>query len=139
MKKIYLLLSTSILCLIALGFIYPPEKLMEPLELVKIMKSSDAAKTIIFNVGPNPQLKGATYIGPGEDPTNKERMKTLLKGIAKNQPIVIYCGCCKLEDCWNIAEASKILAAQNYTNYKILNLSEDFTEDWVNKGYPLEQ
>lgn len=93
---------------------------------------------MILNVGPSPQIKGAKYIGNAEDPANKERLRAAVKNFPKNKDIVIYCGCCKLEDCWNIAEANKVLTSMGFTNFKILNMPDDFTVDWHEKGYPVE-
>ena len=121
-----------------LSFTYPAEKLLDPAKLAEIIKDPKAAKPMIINVGPTPMIKGAKFIGAAEDPTNKERLKTMVKDLPKNKDIVLYCGCCKLEDCWNIHEASKIMTSMGFTNYKILNMPEDFTIDWHAKGYPLE-
>ncbi len=128
-----------LIALIALCFTYPEEKLLLPSKLSETIKDPKAPKPLIFNVGPTPMIKGAKFIGNAEDPANKERLKNALKDIPKNKEVVIYCGCCKLVDCWNISEADKILSSQGFTNYKILNMPTDFTEDWLNKGYPIEQ
>jgi rhodanese-related sulfurtransferase len=121
-----------------ISFTYPAEKLLEPAKLAEIIKDPKAPKPMIINVGPTPLIKGAKFVGAAEDPANKERLKTMVKDLPKSKDIVLYCGCCKLEDCWNIHEASKIMASMGFTNYKILNMPEDFTVDWHTKGYPME-
>lgn len=133
-------LSLAVLCCAALwiAFSYPPEKLMDPARLAEVLRSSSAKKPIILNVGPSAPIKGSQLIGNAEDPANKEKLKAALKALPKNTDIVIYCGCCKLEDCWNIHEADKILSASGYTDYKILNLPTDFYKDWADKNYPLQ-
>ncbi len=130
--------SILFLCLLALSFTYPAEKLLAPAKLVEIIKSPTAPKPVILNVGPSAQIKGSTYIGNAEDPTNKERLKATVKNFPKNKDFVIYCGCCKLNDCGNVAEANKVLTSMGFTNFKILNMPDDFTVDWLNKGYPTE-
>ncbi|HVD98455.1 MAG TPA: hypothetical protein VNB90_09655 [Cytophagaceae bacterium] len=127
----------AIVCLIV-AFSYPSEKLIAPAKLAEVIKDPKATKPVILNVGPTPLIKGANYIGAAEDPTNKERLRATVKDLPKNKEIVLYCGCCKLEDCWNIHEADKIMSSMGFTNYKILNMPEDFTVDWYNKGYPME-
>jgi len=127
----------AIVCLIV-AFSYPSEKLIAPAKLAEVIKDPKATKPVILNVGPTPLIKGAKYIGAAEDPTNKERLRATVKDLPKNKEIVLYCGCCKLEDCWNIHEADKIMSSMGFTNYKILNMPEDFTVDWYNKGYPME-
>lgn len=119
------------------AFTYPTEKLLDPAVFAETLKNPAAKKPILFNVGPTPMLSGAQAIGNIADPANKEKMKTALKTIPKDSDIVIYCGCCKLEDCWNIHDADALLSSMGYTNYKILNLPTDFTTDWLNKKYPM--
>ena len=136
MKPKFLLLF--LVGILLLSFSYPTEKLMDPAKLAAIIKNPSTPKPLLINVGPTPLIKGAKYIGAAEDPTNKERLKAMVKDLPKNKDIVIYCGCCKLEDCWNIHEADKILSGMGFTNFKILNMPEDFTVDWHQKGYPME-
>jgi hypothetical protein len=139
MKKKYITpLLIAIAALIAISFTYPAEKLLEPAKLAEIIKDPKAAKPMILNVGPTPLIKGAKFIGAAEDPANKERLKSMVKDLPKGKDIVLYCGCCKLEDCWNIHEADKIMTSMGFTNYRILNMPEDFTVDWHTKGYPIE-
>jgi hypothetical protein len=122
-----------------MSFTYPHEKMIEPSKLIEIIKNPSAPKPMIFNVGPSPNIPGAIKIGDLADPINKEKLKEKLINIPKNKNIVVYCGCCKLEDCWNIHEANKLLTNLNYSNFKILNLPTDFYTDWINKKYPIEQ
>jgi hypothetical protein len=139
MKKKYITpLLIAIAALIAISFTYPAEKLLEPAKLAEIIKDPKAIKPMIINVGPTPLIKGAKFIGAAEDPANKERLKSMVKDLPKGKDIVLYCGCCKLEDCWNIHEADKIMTSMGFTNYRILNMPEDFTVDWHTKGYPIE-
>lgn len=137
-RKIVFLLGLSTVLFLVLCFSYPADKLLAPAKLAEIIKDPKTTKPYIINVGPTPMIKGAKYIGAAEDPTNKEKLKTMIKDFPKNKDIVLYCGCCKLEDCWNIHEADKIMSSMGFTNYKILNMPEDFTVDWHSKGYPIE-
>jgi thiosulfate/3-mercaptopyruvate sulfurtransferase len=137
MKRVYLY-GAIVLALTVLAFTYPTEKLMDPAVLAKILNSQSADKPLIINVGPSGPIKTSTLIGNAEDPANKAKLQALLKTLPKDKKIVIYCGCCKLGECWNISEANKVLAAAGFTNYQILNLETDFTLDWINKGYPMQ-
>ncbi|HSZ25259.1 MAG TPA: hypothetical protein VK766_06065 [Cytophagaceae bacterium] len=137
-RKIIFLLGLSTMLFLIWCFSYPADKLLAPVKLAEIIKDPKVTKPYIINVGPTPMIKGAKYIGAAEDPANKEKLKTMVKDFPKNKDIVLYCGCCKLEDCWNIHEADKIMTSMGFTNYKILNMPEDFTVDWHNKGYPIE-
>ncbi len=137
MKRKFAIVSLLVFMAI-FSFTYPVEKLLAPERLVEIIKDPKVQKPLIINVGPTPLIKGAKYIGAAEDPENKERLKIMVKDLQKIKDIVIYCGCCKLEDCWNIHEADKIMSSMGFTNYKILNMPQDFTVDWHQKGYPME-
>jgi hypothetical protein len=140
MKKtahIFIGLAVFVLALV-IAFTYAPEKLMDPAKLAELIKTPAAKKPIILNVGPSAPIPGSQLIGNAEDPANKEKLKSVLKNIPKNSDVVIYCGCCKLVDCWNIHEADKVLSTMGYTNYKILNMPTDFSKDWVDKKYPLQ-
>jgi hypothetical protein len=138
MKKNLAIFTALIGVMVCIAFVYAPEKLMDPARLAEVLKNPSAKKLIILNVGPSAPIPGSKLIGSAEDPANKEKLKAALKQIPKNSEIVIYCGCCKLVDCWNIHEADKVLSELGYTHYKILNLPTDFNKDWVDKGYPLQ-
>lgn len=138
MKKSFCILIFSVVVVLFVAFAYAPEKLMDPAQLAERLKNPSAKKPIIFNVGPSAPIPGSQLIGSTEDPANREKLKAALKSIPKHSEVVLYCGCCKLEDCWNIHEADKALTAMGYTNYKILNLPTDFNKDWADKKYPLQ-
>jgi len=103
-----------------------------------MLKNASAKKPIIYNVGPSAMIPGAILIGETINTANQTKLKTALKSIPANSEIVIYCGCCKIEDCWNIHEAHTILTSMGFTNFNILNLKTDFKTDWVDKKYPIK-
>ena len=57
--------------------------------------------------------------------------------LAKDAPIVLYCGCCPWSRCPNIAAAYDALHALGFGNVKVLHIAEDFGTNWVDKGYPV--
>lgn len=138
MKKSLFILAGVIASALVIAFSYTPDKLVDPAQFAERLKTPGSKKPIILNVGPSAPIPGSQLIGNAEDPANKEKLKSVLKTIPKNSEVVIYCGCCKLVDCWNIHEADKVLSSLGYTNYKILNLPTDFNQDWVDKKYPLQ-
>ena len=138
MKKRIVFFSGLLTLVIAIAFSYTPKKLMDPALLAERLKTPSVKKPVILNVGPSAPIPGSYGIGNAEDPANREKLKSTLKNISKNSEVVLYCGCCKLEDCWNIHEADKVLSGLGYTHYKILNLPTDFNKDWVDKKYPLQ-
>ena len=135
MKKVFLL-SLFVLSLFT-SFTYPAERLMDPAALAAVINDPNAVKPLIINVGMVAMIKGAKYIGQAEDPANKEKLRSFVKDFPKNKDMVIYCGCCKLVDCWNIQEADKLLQSMGFTKYKILNLPTDLHTDWISKKYPM--
>lgn len=138
MKKTFFILLTLLGTLLITAFSYPAEKLMDPAKLVEVLKNPASKKPIILNVGPSAMIPNAILIGETINPANQTKLKTTLKSIPTNSEIVIYCGCCKIEDCWNIHEANTILTNMGFTNFKILNLKTDFKTDWTDKKYPLQ-
>lgn len=136
-KSLYSILFLSVLFFLA-AFSYPVEKLIEPAQLAAVLQNPTTKKPAIYNVGPMAMIPDATLIGETINPANQTKMKAALKDISKNKEIVIYCGCCKIEDCWNIHEANTILTNMGFTNFKILNMKTDFKTDWTDKKYPVK-
>ena len=132
----YFLILSGIL--LFANFTYPVEKLLEPAQLVAVLQNPSAPKPSIYNVGPMGMIPNAILIGETINPANQTKLKSALKDLPKNKEIVIYCGCCKIEDCWNIHEAHTILTSMGFINFKILNMKTDFKTDWIDKKYPLK-
>jgi arsenite-transporting ATPase len=57
--------------------------------------------------------------------------------LAKDTPIVIYCGCCPWSHCPNIAAAYNALRALGFTQVGVLYIADNFGDNWVNKGFPV--
>lgn len=116
---------------------YDPEILMETEYLVRVLKSTKAAKPHIFNVGPMENIKGAKAMGSANTPEGMEKFKEHVDKLPLDASIVIYCGCCKLENCPNVNAPVIYMEARGYTNFKILNIKDDLATDWIDKGYPM--
>jgi thiosulfate/3-mercaptopyruvate sulfurtransferase len=138
MKKLLFILFVLLNLFLLAAFSYPTEKFLAPEKLAETLRNTTLKKPIIYNVGPSAMIPGAIPIGETINPANQTKFKTALKSIPTNSDIVIYCGCCKIEDCWNIHEAHTILINLGFTNFKILNLKTDFKTDWIDKKYPLQ-
>jgi len=76
--------------------------------------------------------------GPVSDYKGMDQFKEGASKISKDKEIVIYCGCCKMDHCPNVAPAYDYLKSNGYKKIKVLNLQEDLIFDWVNKGYPMD-
>jgi rhodanese-related sulfurtransferase len=65
-------------------------------------------------------------------------LKAALGNTPKTKEIVVYCGCCTLDNCERVEKAFNLLRAYGYTNVKALNLHEGFLPDWKGKNYITE-
>jgi hypothetical protein len=77
--------------------------------------------------------------GPGNKPEGIEALKAKLKNVAKDDLVVLYCGCCPMEQCPNIRPAYTATKDMGFTKVKVLELTHNFHADWVEKNYPVEQ
>ena len=76
-KSIYIGVVLSGIFLLT-AFTYPAEKLLDPLKLVDVLKSTSTKKPIIYNVGPSAMIPGSVLIGETINPANQTKLKTSL-------------------------------------------------------------
>lgn len=115
---------------------------MQPADLAKLL-TSGAAKPLVLQVGPKvffqeARITGAKYAGPGSNAQGLQLLEKTVAAAAKDQFIVLYCGCCPWNRCPNVGPAFARLRELGYTNVKVLYLANNFGDDWVRKGYPQE-
>lgn len=115
------------------------KQLITPEALLEQMNKGDTANLLLLNTGPVEDIKGAVTIGAVEDAKNLAKLKEYLKDVPKSKQVVIYCGCCPLSVCPNLKPAYNVLKEMKFKNYKILRLTHDLQEDWIDKGYPVQQ
>lgn len=113
------------------------DQVLQPEQLAAEIAADSATNILILNTGPVDDIKGAVNIGAVEYKKNVRKLKKFLRNIPKDQAIVFYCGCCKMETCPNIVPAFDLLKKEGFTNFKILNIEENLSEDWIAKGYPM--
>lgn len=129
------------------GFIYSygqtptwkKEQMMSTKELADKITANAKDKPLIFNIGPMENIKTAMEMGRATSVTGIERIKSTVAMENKNKAIVVYCGCCSYASCPNIKPAYDALIAAGFKNTKVLELPVGIKEDWVAKGYPMEQ
>ncbi|HEY6330225.1 MAG TPA: rhodanese-like domain-containing protein [Blastocatellia bacterium] len=114
---------------------------IEPVDLVKVLTTDQ--KPAVLQVGFFPlfrlsHIPGAVYAGPANSPEGLDKLTKAVRDLPKTSEIVLYCGCCPLKDCPNVRPAYKALKDMGLTKIKVLILPNNFTQDWVNKGYPVE-
>jgi rhodanese-related sulfurtransferase len=118
----------------------PPQALLQPAELVKLMGKQE--KMIILQVGSHvlfaeAHIPGSEYAGPGNTPAGLQVLRDRVARLPKDQPIVIYCGCCPWDRCPNIRPAYMQLQSLGFTKVKALYIADNFGADWVDKDYPV--
>lgn len=114
------------------------KQLVDPQVLAERIQKGDTANLLILNTGPVEDIKGAVNIGAVEDAKNQAKLKEYLQAVPKDKEVIIYCGCCPLSVCPNLHPAYDALKAMQFTNYKVLRLTHDLQEDWIDKGYPVQ-
>ncbi len=141
MKKIFILLlaiyTTSSYCQTA---IWKKEQMMPTKELADKINSNlnPKEKPLILNVGPMDLIKSSIEVGRATSVTGIEKIKSTVAWENKSRTIVVYCGCCSYASCPNIRPAYDALINAGFKNAKVLELPVGIREDWVAKGFPME-
>jgi thiosulfate/3-mercaptopyruvate sulfurtransferase len=120
----------------------PAAQLLQPEELAQILRSSRDEKPLILQVGSHvlyaeAHISGSEYAGAGGQDTGLQALRDRVKGLERDQFLVIYCGCCPWNKCPNIRSAYRELHSLGFTHVRVLYLANNFGTDWVNKGYPV--
>jgi len=119
----------------------PAEKLVQPAEWAAQLKDGSASNTLMLHVGfktmfDQAHIPGSEYAGPGNTGAGLQVLRDRVATLAKNAPIMIYCGCCPWSRCPNMAGAYDTLIEMGFTNVKAMIIDDNFGTDWVDKGYP---
>lgn len=120
----------------------PGPRLIQPDELMGILKSTRARKPLIIQVGfrvlyLQAHIPGSEYLGPASRPEGIQKLRKRLESLRRTRSIVIYCGCCPWRNCPNVNPAYKELRSMGFKNVKVLYIAQNFGSDWVDKGYPV--
>jgi thiosulfate/3-mercaptopyruvate sulfurtransferase len=119
----------------------PASSLIQPAELAATLRSADAPKPLILQVGfrtmyVQAHISGAEYAGPANGESGLQRLRERVAALPKDAVLVIYCGCCPWDHCPNVGAAFAALRELGFTQVKVLYIAENFDDDWVSKGYP---
>jgi thiosulfate/3-mercaptopyruvate sulfurtransferase len=127
-------------------------QLISPDELAKLLSSEkkddhglpQAPRLLVLQVGVLPLYKlsripNSVYAGMASQPEGLDKLKKAADQWDRGIQIVLYCGCCPFNDCPNVRPAFKALADMGFKNLKVLNLPNNFTQDWENKGLPTDR
>ncbi len=126
------------------AFSIPQSQLIQTEALNRMLQEQPKAHPVILQVGSHlmytqAHIPGSIYAGPGSQPSGLALLASKVGALKKSQVIVLYCGCCPWSHCPNIGPAFKRLHDLGFTNVKALYLANNFGDDWVGKGYRVEQ
>jgi rhodanese-related sulfurtransferase len=115
-------------------------QLIQADELAQALKGP--RKPAVLYVGPKTiyaqaHIPGAENIGPVARPEGMEKLRARAASLAKDGPVVIYCGCCPFDHCPNIRPAYTELKKAGFTNVRVLYLETSFGTNWKDKGFPV--
>ena len=116
------------------------KQLIQAEELAQALNG--ARKPVVLYVGPKSiyaqaHIPGAENIGPAARPEGMEKLRALAASLAKDSPVVIYCGCCPWDHCPNIRPAYAELKKTGFTSVRVLYLENSFGANWKDKGFPV--
>lgn len=122
----------------------PQSQLIQAAELVRMLKAPSAERPVVFQVGSlvmfsQAHIPNSRFAGPGSQPNGLILLQKFAAPLSKNKLIVIYCGCCPWTHCPNIGPAYQKLHDLGFTKVKVLYLANNFGDDWVAEGYPVEK
>ena len=120
----------------------PTTRLIQPEELVKLLKTSGKDAPLMIQVGSHvlfaqAHIPGSEYIGPASGDSGVQQLQKRVQSLPRTKFIVLYCGCCPWGHCPNVKPADDALQALGFNNVKVLYIADNFGTNWVDKGYPV--
>ena len=94
------------------------------------------APPFLYRIG---HIPGAVLHGPASSPDGLNSLAAWAQALPRSTKLVIYCGCCPLADCPNLAPAYRALKGLGFTSVRVLLIQNNFKTDWVDPGYPVER
>jgi len=125
------------------AFTIPTAQLIQPDELNRLLRAHGEEKPLIMQVGSHmmftqAHVPGAEYAGPGSQAEGLARLRGRVASLPRTTFIVIHCGCCPWNRCPNVGPAYNLLHEMRFTRVKVLYLAQNFGDDWVSKGFPVD-
>jgi hypothetical protein len=121
------------------------ENIVKPADLVaELANSSGADKPVVVCTAPPflyraGHVPGAVLHGPMTSPSVIGELSAWAQPLPRSANIVIYCGCCPMEQCPNVRPAYKVLKDLGFTRVRVVIMPDNFATDWVSRGYPFEK
>jgi thiosulfate/3-mercaptopyruvate sulfurtransferase len=122
----------------------PSADLIQPTAFAAILRDQAARKPVILQVGfrtlyEQAHIPAALYAGPTSEVQGLKRLRDRAAKLPKDADIVVYCGCCPWDHCPNVADAYFALHDLGFTRVRVLYIPNNFGDDWVEKGYPVNK
>ena len=138
----FILLASAALSAADVARPISPSDLIPPSQLNSQLPAVKSGKIVLIHVGflvmyKMGHIPGSQYAGPTSRAEGLAALQKLVAKLPRNQPIVIYCGCCPWDDCPNIRPAYRALKEVGFSNLKVLDIPQRLGTDWAGKGYPL--
>jgi hypothetical protein len=117
--------------------------LLAPGALAARLDDVKSGKVVVLYVGPDAlfghgHVPGARKIGAIDSDEGQHALAEVLAKVPVESEIVLYCGCCPVRNCPNVRPASAAIRALGRSNARVLDLPTRFSNDWTDKGYPIE-
>ena len=115
---------------------------MQPAELAAMLKAGNAPT--ILQVGfsvlyQQAHIPDAQYAGPANKDDGLLNLKSHVEALPLDKLVVIYCGCCPWTNCPTVKPAYEALHRMGFTKLKVLYIPNNFGQDWMYKGFPVEK
>jgi thiosulfate/3-mercaptopyruvate sulfurtransferase len=116
-------------------------ELIEPAKLAEWVSRGDKSLQVVCVAFPalykQRHISGAVFAGPGGKPEGIATLRATLEKLIQSEPVILYCGCCPMQDCPNIRPAYSTAKGLGFKKLQVLNLPNNFHTDWTAKGYPV--
>ena len=112
--------------------------------LAKLLRAPVTQRPMTIHVGfymlyAQEHIPGSEYVGPASQPGELEKLRKRVESLPRDKFIVLYCGCCPWNHCPTLRPAYETLHSMGFTKLKVLYIPNNFGQDWVNKGFPVEK
>ncbi len=126
----------------AAGAPWRADQLMLPQQLASALSAPPGKRPLVLHVGfavlyRGSAIPGSRAVGPASRPEGIQELKRVARGIPRDTPVVLYCGCCPWSHCPNVAPAFRTMRAMGFKNVKLLYVASNMQKDWVDRGFPV--
>jgi thiosulfate/3-mercaptopyruvate sulfurtransferase len=120
------------------------DQLVTPQALRRALDSKPKATPLLVDVGFGVLYRGghipnSEFAGPASKLDGLNALRGALKGVPRERPVVLYCGCCPWGDCPNVRPAFRAAEKMGFSDVRVLYLPRSLQQDWIDRGYGVER